>query len=168
MTAPVLLLGQVFGRLTVIGDAGSTRHGKRRWLCRCECGQSATVIGSQLRSGRTRSCGCLHRERAAEMGRQPSSYKHGGSDSPTYRIWIGVISRCENPRATHYSYYGGRGIRVCDRWRRSYEAFLADMGERPPGLTIDRIDPDGDYEPGNCRWATRSEQRRNQRAVCAP
>ena len=153
------LTGLKFGRLTVRQFAGQDRHGNRLWLCDCACGGTVTVIKGSLSSGRTRSCGCLQREFIVRR-----NTTHGLSDTPEYRAWRDMLSRCENPNTRYYELYGGRGISVCDRWRGSFEMFYADMGPRPsPRHSIDRIDNDGDYEPGNCRWATWTEQNANKR-----
>jgi hypothetical protein len=149
------LLGQRFGRLVVVKQATSSPKGAR-WLCRCRCGNTREIAASNLK--RQRSCGCLAREKSSKR-----NATHHMSRSPTYRSWCGMIQRCENPRAEGYELYGGAGIRVCKRWRESFEAFLADMGERPTGKSIDRFPKrNGNYEPGNCRWATPSEQAQNR------
>lgn len=143
--------GTVVGHWTVTGEA-QRRHGLRHLQCRCECGTERDVFIGALRTGQSVSCGC-HQHRT-----------HGMSASPEHRLWRAIIQRCHNPRNTEYRNYGGRGIRVCDEWRNSFERFFADVGPKPsPELTFDRINNDGNYEPGNVRWATRTEQMRNTR-----
>jgi hypothetical protein len=167
-THPLLrdLTGQRFGRLVVEAPA-AFRSGCRWWRCRCDCGTVKEIRGPVLNRGEAKSCGCrkrdIGRERTAPGGVMDGR-RHGGWRSPEYRIWRGMKIRCCNPRSKDFPRYGGRGIRVCQRWLDSFAAFLADVGPRPaPHLTLDRIDNDGHYEPGNVRWATRSEQQQNKR-----
>lgn len=162
------LRGQKFGLLTAVRLARRGNHGLNRkraaWLCACDCGKNIEVITESLTSGNTKSCGCLRAKWAIGQG----NAKHGqsrviGGRASEYEIWNQMIQRCNNPRTKSWKNYGGRGISVCERWR-TFENFLADMGRRlTPNLSIDRINNDGDYEPSNCRWATRAEQNRNQR-----
>ena len=149
--------GERFGRLVVIKKEENSPARNSRWECVCECGGKITVALPNLRSGGTRSCGCLRREFSKKI-----NYSHGMTGTPIYRIWGSMLKRCRNSNDPNYHRYGGRGIAVCDRWL-SFENFLLDMGERPEGLTLDRANNDGDYEPGNCRWVTRLEQMNNTR-----
>ena len=146
----------------VVNRGPNRPDGRARWYCRCGCGVRSLVSSTNLVSTKTQSCGCLHREVTAAQ-----STKHGyaarGRHHPLYEVWWTMIERCQNPHVRSYPNYGGRAITVCARWRRDFAAFLADMGERPAGTSIDRINNDGDYEPGNCRWATPKEQAANKR-----
>lgn len=151
-------VGQRFGRLVVTGPAPRIDKNSR-WACRCDCGGTIDCRPSHLKDGNIKSCGCL----ASEAARDRMT-THGRARSPLYARWIGMLTRCHYPATNGYQHYGGRGIRVCDRWRNSFADFLADMGEPPgAGYTLDRIDPDGNYEPGNVRWATAQEQAANTR-----
>lgn len=162
MTEVMDLTGKRFGRLVVIRREGYKRRGKVNkvaWLCECDCGTRKVIVGEDLRTGITKGCGCLESKNRLEL--RERSKTHGMTGSDEYKIWAGMIQRCVNPKRDRYASYGGRGIKVCERWR-SFENFIADMGRRP-GLeyTLDRVDTNGDYEPGNCRWATRVEQMSN-------
>lgn len=151
------LLGQRFHRLAVIEDLG-TGGGRRKWLCRCECGQTRAITTSDLVRGHYKSCGCLKRDRLVGVG---SNLRHGMSRSRTYTSWASMRGRCNRASDPSYAEYGGRGVTVCARWD-SFETFLEDMGTRPAGTTLDRIDSTGNYEPGNVRWATPLEQTENR------
>lgn len=153
----VKYLGERFARLVVIGTASHRGH-HPHWVCRCDCGNEVTVSASNLRSGMTRSCGCLAREVAIAL-----NTTHERTRTTEHTAWVNMRQRCSNPNNPSFDKYGGRGIRVCSRWLESFENFFADMGERPPATSLDRKDNNGNYEPGNCRWATFTVQVANRR-----
>jgi hypothetical protein len=154
------ITGQQFGPWTVVSPCPrpvGMRTMGQFWTCKCVCGNAETISGARLRAGRMKR-GCL-----ACSGRLHK--KGGAGSSPTYNSWRAMRERCLRPDSQSYPNYGGRGITICDRWRNSFVNFLADMGERPNGHTLDRIDVNGNYEPGNCRWATNKRQARNTRVA---
>lgn len=158
MSALVNLAQRRFGRLLVLRRNG-TQCSHAMWECLCDCGQLATVMRGALLSGNTRSCGCLKSELDKIKLRT-----HGMTNTPEYNVWRTMIQRCTNPKNKDYRYYGGRGIRICQKWRKSFAAFLSDMGNRPfPKAEIDRKNNDGNYEPNNCRWVDDYIQANNRR-----
>jgi len=162
----VNLTGKTFGRLKVIGIKPLQKYEKTKWICLCSCGKQSLVIHCNLLNGNTTSCGCLRKVNALK-----ASSKHGWAGrwpnrSVEYTTHQNILARCYNPKNIGYMNYGGRGIMVCERWRGTagFPAFLSDMGRRPSKVhSLDRIDNDGNYEPSNCRWATRKEQNLNTR-----
>ena len=158
------MIGQIFGRWTVLEKADDVIVGKKRkikrsaYVCLCECGTKTTVIALNLTSKISKSCGCLKSERISK-----SKFKHGRNQKdPTYLSWSAMRRRCLGQKTLRFKDYGGRGIKIDERWNE-FENFLNDMGERPLGMTLDRIDVNGNYEKANCRWADAKTQRNNQR-----
>lgn len=158
MPPKVDLLGMRFGRLTVTGDSGIRQGHSTVWICMCDCGNFVHIQGNNLRSGHSKSCGCLNSELSSARAR-----RHGMSKTPIWNIWMLMRKRCTDEGDYAYPEYGGRGITVCDRWMESFDNFYEDMGPRPDGLSLERKDVNGNYEPDNCKWADWSEQSRNMR-----
>ncbi len=157
------LMGMTFGRITVLRQDGFDRFHRAAWWCRCVCGKEKRILGYYLTTGDTKSCGCLHDEVATTRIVNLST-THGATHTVEFTTWSSMLRRCYDQNMPKFHLWGGRSITVCDRWRNSFENFLADMGKRPgPKLSLDRIDNDGNYEPGNCRWATWSQQLKNRR-----
>lgn len=150
--------GARYSSWTVIADAERGADKKSRWLCKCDCGTERVNHASNIVRGLSKSCGCVNKQRLADARRT-----HGMTESATYSSWTSMLTRCENPHSKSFKNYGGRGIKVCERWK-SFENFLADMGKKPANcMSIDRLNVDGDYEPGNCEWSTPTKQARNKR-----
>ena len=153
-------VGEKFHRLTVVSEAPKREgNNDRRVTAFCECGTLKDYVLTEVRLGKTKSCGCFFRESKKAL---THGHTRGGKFSPEYHSWVAMRTRCLNPESTHFTYYGGRGIQICEAWAK-FENFLADMGERPEGSSLDRIDVDKGYSPENCRWATRIQQGRNTR-----
>lgn len=159
MKRVVDLTAKVFARLTVISEAGRDKHRKVLWLCECCCGNKLITQGSALKSGNTKSCGCLHREKMID-----ALTTHGLRKHPLYIVWGGMKTRCYNRDYHQYADYGGRGITICDKWKDSFEDFYNDLiGHYVSGMQLDRIDNDGNYEPSNVRWVTQQQNGMNRR-----
>jgi hypothetical protein len=158
MSKPVDLTGQRFERLLVLERAENTKDGKTRLLCRCDCGQSKIVLTKSLKTGATRSCGCLQKEKLA--ARAKHGHSRQGRPSPTYNSFHAMRQRCLDPKAKCYPTYGGANppVIICDRWINSFENFLQDLRERPAGKTLGRFGDVGNYEPGNVSWMTPAQQ----------
>lgn len=152
--------GDRVGRLVLLGISGKSKNNSFMWLCLCDCGNTKEVISSSLNSGLTQSCGCLYEEFDGIRGRT-----HGLAGRSEYSNWSSMKARCYNAKSQYYYLYGGRGIKVCDRWVNSFGNFLEDMGDKPEGMSLDRINPDGDYTPDNCRWVDNKTQAFNKRRI---
>ena len=158
-----------FGRLTVISFSHTNQFRQAVWLCRCDCGNLVKKVGNNLRQKLTASCGCLKIESITTVGRKNVIHGHTRDYNPsrTFNSYAAMLQRCYYKKNIGYNEYGNRGIKVCDRWlgKNGFKNFLDDMGERPAGKTLDRLDVDGDYGPNNCQWATPKEQANNRRPI---
>jgi hypothetical protein len=157
--------GRRYSHLVVVSEAGKNAHHDRLVACQCDCGTAKTLRLSDLHRGQVTSCGCRRVEAAKAMGLANAThgYARGSQRTPEYRTWRAMLDRCLNQKSTSFPRYGGRGISVCRRWAESFESFLVDVGPRPEGTSLDRINNDGNYESGNVRWASAKEQANNRR-----
>ncbi len=156
--------GNKYGRLTVLREDGRAKNKAIQWRCTCQCGKETSTLGTSLRANRVSSCGCYHKEKTSKRNKSRST--HGLRSHYLYKTFRGMTERCYNPKAINYNNYGGRGIRIHSSWKdpKGFITWIeVNLGKRPEGYTLDRVDPNGDYEPGNVKWSSRNTQNKNQR-----